>query len=150
MDLTHDEANKRLNQVKKVSDERQQKFYTWIRTLITITVGLFGIIISFKSNDNISFLKSVMFILSISSLGLGILFAIIVLYTEVHLLDGEKDSLIQSLLERLDGKTKNFEINQIKPSFFYKVSYKLCVLFYLIALFSLIIYPIIDEIKNIC
>ena len=150
MSITRDEVNKRLDQIKKVSDERQQKFYTWIRTLITITVGLFGIIISFKSNDDISVLKSIMFIISISSLGLGILFALIVLYTEVHLLDGEKDNLIQSILDRLEGKTKTFEINQIKPSFFFKVSYRLCVIFYLVALFSLVAYSLVDEIKNIC
>lgn len=150
MNITHDEVNKRIDQIKQVSDDKQQKFYSWIRTLITITVGLFGIIISFKSNDNISFLKSLMFIISISSLGLGILFALIVLYTQVHLLEREKDGLIQSVQDRLNGKTKSFEFRHINPSFFYRASYRLCILFYLVALFSLIAYSLIDEIKNIC
>lgn len=147
--MTHEEANRRMSEIKDVQDKRQEKFYSWIKTIITLSVGLFGILISFQSDLPMSFVKSILFVVSLSSLGLGILFAVIVLFSEVHILDRLKSNRIQYIIRQLEGKETGLDFDEISASFFYKISNFLCVLFYLIALFSLIGYSTYDLIKNV-
>jgi hypothetical protein len=147
--MTQEEANTKLSEIKQIQNERQEKFYSWVKTLITLSVGLFGILISFKSDLPMSYVKSIFFIVSLSSLGFGIFFAVIVLFSEVHILDRLKNNRIQSVIKQLDGKNVNIDFEEVKASFFYRLSNFLCLCFYLISLFSLIGYSTFDLIKNL-
>lgn len=147
--ITKQEVNKRINEIGEIADERNEKTYAWFRAIITISVGLVGILISFKSDETTSSLKSLFFVVTISSLGLGILFSLIFLLAEVNVLNRTLKNRTKHLFSRLDGKDE-LEIEKILPASFYKISYSLSFVFYIIALFSLIGYGIVDEIKNIC
>ncbi len=147
--MTEAELKNDLKQIQQTQDERQQKFYSWLKTLITISIGLFGILVSFKSDSDSSFYKSIFFIVALTSLGLGILFGLILLYSEVHILDKTRSKLTEYTIRKLDGNHDSLEFEQIKPSFFYKISAKLCYFFYIISLIFLICYSLIDELKNV-
>tara|TARA_R110002167_G_scaffold366411_1_gene596187 strand:- start:34612 stop:35064 length:453 start_codon:yes stop_codon:yes gene_type:complete len=150
MKMTQKEFALRIDQINEVGQKRYDKSNTWIRTLITVTVGLFGILISFKNNEDISPLQSIFFIVSISSLGLGILFALISLYAEVHLLTRQRKRLVEWTKKQLNEDDGELEFGVVNPSFFYTVSFGICLVLYLIALFALISYSVLGEIKNIC
>jgi len=143
---SREELQKKLIEIQETQNERQEKYYSWLKTIITISVGLFGIIISFKSNDHTSLLKSIFFIISISTLGLGILFGIISLYSEVHLLNRSREKLIEHTHKLIDGNLDSIEFEFIKPSLIFKVSYKACYIFYIISLICLVGYAIVDEV----
>lgn len=147
--ITQQEVNKRINEIGEIADERNEKTYTWFRTIVTISVGLVGILISFKSDETTSSLKSLFFVITISSLGLGILFSLVFLLAEVNVLNRTLKNRTKYLFSRLDGKDE-LEIEKILPAFSYKIAYYLSFVFYIIALFGLIGYGIVDEIKNIC
>ena len=147
--ITQHEANKRINEIGEIAEERNEKTYAWFRTIITISVGLMGILISFKSDDTTSSLKSLFFVITISSLGLGILFSLIFLLAEVNVLNRTMKNRTKYLFSRLDGKD-GLEIEKILPATLYRFAYTLSFIFYIVSLFSLIGYGIVDEIKNIC
>lgn len=147
--ITQQESQTRINEIGKIADERNEKTYAWFKTLITISVGLIGILISFKSDNNTSSLKSMFFIITIASMGLGILCSLIFLFAEVNVLNRTMKNRTDYLISRLDGKSE-LEIKKIVPAFFYSVSYLLSFIFFIIALFGLIGYGIVDEIKNLC
>ncbi|WP_111707612.1 hypothetical protein [Lutibacter citreus] len=146
--MTEQEIKKHLNQIQKIQDERQEKFYSWLKTLITISIGLFGILVSFKTNTSDSFLRALFFSIALSSLGLGILFGIFLLYSEVHILDKTRNKITEFVLKRLDGNPDPVEFEQINPSIFFVISRKLCYMFYIVSLISLIIYTLINEFKT--
>ncbi|MEX0290500.1 MAG: hypothetical protein AB3N14_15450 [Flavobacteriaceae bacterium] len=114
---------------------------------MTISVGLMGILISFKSDDSTSSIKSLFFIITISSLGLGILCALIVLFSEVNILNRTRKDRIGYMISRLDGKD-GLELKEIKPGWIYQFAYKLSFLFYFFALLALIGYGIADELRT--
>jgi hypothetical protein len=147
--MTQQQVNIRLNELKELQDKRQEKFYSWVKTIITLSVGLFGILISFKSTLPMSLVKSILFAISISSLGFGILFGLIVLFSEVHILDRLKSSRVKLTIRELDGKINDLDFEIVKESFFFRISIFICITFYLISLFSLITYSIYDLVKNI-
>jgi hypothetical protein len=146
--MTHEEWNIRHFEIKKLQDERMEKFYSWIKNLITLSVGLFGILISFKSDLPMSVEKSILFVISLTSLGLGILFALVVLYSEVYILGRLRDTLVNYTVKEFEGQKGGINFEQINASRFYRVSKNLFVLFYLISLFSLIGYSTYDLVKN--
>ena len=144
--FSKDQIQKKLLEIQETQNERQDKYYSWLKTIITISVGLFGIMVSSKSDEPTSDLKSVFFIISISSLGLGILFGLISLYSEVHILDRSREKIMEHAQKLLDGKHDSIEFEFIKPSFIFKVSYKACYIFYIISLICLVGYAIVDDV----
>lgn len=146
--ITQEETQSRLKELEKITDERNDKLYAWFRTLVTISVGLIGILISFKSDETTSSLKSIFFMITISTLGLGILCALVVLFSEVHVLNRTRKNRMGHLISQLDGQG-GLVFDEIKPSLLYKIAYNLSFLFYFIALIGLITYGIVDEIKTL-
>ncbi|CAM4050623.1 hypothetical protein [Flavobacterium weaverense] len=146
--MTEEQVAIRLNELKEIQDKRQDKFYSWIKTIITLSVALFGILISFKSTFPMSLVKSVLYAIAISSLGFGILFGLIVLFSEVHILDRIKSSRVKLTVNELDGKFNNLDFEIVKESFFFRISLFICICFYLLSLFSLITYSIYDVVKS--
>lgn len=147
--MTKEQLSIRIDEIEKIQEKRLDKFYSWIKTLITLSVGLFGILLSFKSDLPLPMVKSLLFAIAILSLGLGILFGLIVLFSEVHILDQLKSSRVKRTIKELDGKATESDFDVISESIFYRVSKVLCVFFYIVSLFSLISYSIYDLLKNI-
>ena len=145
-----EEVLKRLKLIQDTQDERNEKFYSWLKNLITISIALFGLIISLKSGETKTQFESIFFICSIFSLALGILFALITLFGEVNVLNRTKDAYLKQTLEYLKDKgTAGIVFKQIKPSFFYSCSYYLHGFFYLISLVSLVLYSTIEQFVSI-
>ncbi|MBC5839772.1 hypothetical protein [Flavobacterium muglaense] len=147
--MTREELNIRISELQEIQDKKLEKFYAWIKNLITLSVGLFGILISFKSDLPMSMVKSILFAISISSLGFGILFGLIVQFSEVSVLDQLKSSRVKRTIKELDGIATESDFDVVTESIFYRISKVLCVLFYIVSLFSLIGYSIYDLLKNI-
>jgi hypothetical protein len=144
-----EEVLKRLKLIQDTQDERNEKFYSWLKNLITISIALFGLIISLKSGETKTQFESIFFICSIFSLALGILFALTTLFGEVNVLNRVKDDYYKQTLEYIDNNGKDIEFKQINPSLFYKISSYLYVFFYLTSLVSLVLYSTIEQFFSI-
>lgn len=134
-----EKINSQLREIPKVDIERRQKFYDWIKNIVSISVVFLGIIISLKSENCISDLKRLFFILSLSTMTLGILLGVIVLYSEIHMLNVLRKNILVHTQELVDGKSttalpKPVIINQYKYVIFF------CFFFYIISLISIVIY----------
>ena len=147
--VTTEGVAKRTKKIQETQDERNEKYYTWLKNLITISIALFGLIISFKSGKTKTELESIFFIISIFSLGLGILFALLTLFGEVRVLGLLKKKYYELTLTYLDGKSKEVEFENIEVPLLYKISSYLYVIFYLISLVTLILYSTIEELKTV-
>jgi len=138
-----EKIRKRLYEIKDLSDSRNEKFFSWLKNLITISVGLLGILVSLNS-DKIEDLKtSIAFIITISTLALGILSGVVLLYSEMHLLHKARLKKEEQLQNILDGKRKN-NVEWIKRDWFFDLSEKVCFVSYLISLISIVIYSILS------
>ena len=139
--MTEQDANIELKKIKQIQEQRVEKYYSWVKSVLTLAVGLFGILIAFKTNGNENIYKSIFYVISISSLGMGILFSLIVLYAEINVLDLAKKYQIDRLIKLVDGmNVKISDFESIKPKWIYRISGKLNIFFFLISIFSLILY----------
>lgn len=139
-----DTANKaliKLNDIKNIMEKRNEKYFSWLRNLITISVGLLGILISFKTDKTEDFLTALFFIITISGIALGILFGVIVLHGEVHLLDKLRLKHEEALRNIPDGKHPIiYEV--VSRHSVYKVSGIICYFSYITSIISIIFYSI--------
>lgn len=147
--MTREELNIRILEIKEIQKEKTEKYYSVIKTILTISVGLFGILISLKSETPIPFYKSILYNLAISTIGLGILFSLIVLFSEVNVLSQIVSKSYDNVINKLDGiPTPDVEFESVKPIWIYRISSKLNIFFYLISLVCLILYSSYDLIKH--
>lgn len=134
-----EKINSQLREIPKIDIERKQKFYDWIKNIVSISVVFLGIIISLKSENCISDLKRFFFILSLSTMTLGILLGLIILYSEIHSLSLLRKNVLIHTQELVDEKTttefpKPVILNEYKYVIFF------CFFFYIISLISIVIY----------
>lgn len=146
--VTTEGVAERTKKIQETQDQRNEKYYAWLKNLITISIALFGLIISFKSGKAKTQTESYFFIISIFSLGLGILFALVTLYGEVRVLSLLKKKYFELTIKYLDGKGNELDFESVKTPFLYKLSSYLYVIFYLISLVTLILYSTIEELKT--
>lgn len=134
-----EKINNQLREISKIDIERKQKFYDWIKNIVSISVVFLGIIISLKSENCISDLKRLFFILSLSTMTLGILLGLIVLYSETHTLNALRKNILIHTHELVDRKTTT---DFPKPVIINKYNYVIffCFFFYIISLISIVIY----------
>ena len=143
-----DTANKaliKLNDIKNIMEKRNEKYFSWLRNLITISVGLLGILISFKTGKIDDFLSALFFIITISGIALGILFGVIVLHGEVHLLDKIRLKHEEALQNIVVGKPPIIYAVVSRHSV-YVVSEKICYFSFITSIISIIIYSIFTTI----
>jgi hypothetical protein len=111
-----------FDNITKFSGERVDKFYSFIRTLLTISSGMIAVLVSLKK-DNMCNFDRIIFTSSIGLLSLGILFSAILLYTEIISLRHLEESLTKHTLQVLDGTAKtNIWIEQANPGILYPIS----------------------------
>lgn len=147
--MTREELNIRILEIKEIQKEKTEKYYSIIRTILTISVGLLGILISLKSETPLPLYKSILYSLAISSIGLGILFSLIVLFSEVNVLNQIRKKSYDNIINILDGfPRKDVEFESVKPIWIYRISSRLNIFFYLISLVCLTLYSSYDLIKH--
>jgi hypothetical protein len=131
--VTTEQVKEITTKIQETQNERGEKYFSWLRNLITISIALFGLIISLKSGAKKTNIESLFFIISILSLGLGILFALASLYAEVNVLNLLKKKYEEYLKQYLEGKSEN-QYDEIVPSPFYRFCGKIYVYFYILSL----------------
>jgi hypothetical protein len=134
-----EKINSQLREIPKIDIERKQKYYDWIKNIVSISIVFLGLIISLKSENCISDLKRLFFILSLSTMTLGILLGLIILYSEIDTLNVLRKNILEHTQELVYGKTttefpKPVIMNQYKYVIF------LCFFFYIVSLISIVIY----------
>lgn len=128
-----------LIKVNKYSLSRHEKYFSWLKNILTISVGLLGVLVSLNSDKISDLYTFIAFISTILFLGLGILFGVILLYNEVYIQEQLLSSSKKAARKLLDGKDiKIFEI--IDRHWIFSVSEVVCFSSYLISLISLITY----------
>ena len=147
--VTTQEVEKRQNKVSVAQEKRNEKYYTWLKNLITISIALFALIISLKKGKSKTELESLFFVISIISLGLGILFALITLYGEVKVLSLLRIEYQKQVLKYVGGKSEVADFGNVKVPPLYKICSYLYVVFYLVSLIFLVLYSTISEIGQI-
>lgn len=120
-------------------DNRSDKYYSWLKGLITIASGLIAILISLKKEVSKTHFEHLLFIATIGLLSSGIVFGSIVLFQEVSVLDQSARVLHNHIKGQLSGN-QNDQISWVKPHWIYKICSWVSVLSFLVALVSLIVY----------
>jgi hypothetical protein len=135
-----------LQQIKKTNEERNDKFFSWLRNIISISVGFLGLLISLKSVKKTDFITSMFFIITIFLIALGILCGVILLYSEIHTLHKLRLSQQKEIQKVLDGKNNNIVLKWINRHWIFDVCEKICFVSYFLSVISLIIYCVLNEI----
>ena len=126
--------------ISRFSNERVDKFYSLVKTLLTIFSGMIAVLVSLKQNQSDLFHK-IIFTSSIGLLSLAILFAAILLYTEVISLRHLENSLTEHTLKLLNGTAEtNFWIEYANPGKLYSISKWGMSISFLLSLILLTIY----------
>ena len=136
---------RKLLRLKESNDLRNEKFYELLKNLITISVGLLGLLFSLKSENKINYLTSIFFLITISLIALGILSGVILLYGEVHVLNKLRQSQQIEIDKFLDGtERRNFVkwIQRNKAFYFFEL---ICYCSYILSIITLIIYCVLNE-----
>jgi hypothetical protein len=139
MDINDERIKRKTLQIKNNIDLLNDKYYTWLRNIITLAVGFFGIIISLKSNHIQNTLQHFFFILALSSLALGIFSGTIVLYSEISILSKIKDENIKNMIKMLNDE-KIERVTRIERGLKYKIAEYFCFCSFVISLLSLVLY----------
>jgi hypothetical protein len=139
MEINDERIKKRVVEMGKTQDELREKHYSWLKNVVTLAVGLFGIIISFKGDNDTNQIKHLFFIISISTLALGIILGVGVLYGEVHVISKAKKIQGENIIKML-GDEKVDIITNVNPNKVYKLIEKGCIVTFLLAIINLVLY----------
>lgn len=106
----------------QISSERVEKFYAFVKTILTISSGMVAVLVSLKK-ENTAVFDKLIFTSAIGCLSLGILCASYLLYTEVKSLRHLEDSLTKHITDIIDGTSNNnLWIEAGNPGSFFKIS----------------------------
>ncbi len=134
-----EQIKNQLNKIPKIDIERKEKFYEWIKNIVSISVVFLGIIISLKSDNYISDLKRIFFVLSLSTMTFGILLGLIILYSEIHSLNVLRKNILEHTQELMNGnETASSPKNVILKGYNFVLFF--CFFFYVISLILIVIY----------
>jgi len=117
---------------------RQEKFSLWLRNIIAMVVGFLGITVGLKNHPIKNILHYYFYNLQLLSLITGILSGTIRLFSDIHLLDDERQIRGQNLIKCLDNEKVSF-ITTIKKRKPYKIAEKVCYISFLLALICVLI-----------
>ena len=135
-----------LNKMQKAIDVRDKSYFAYIKSLSQILVVLFGFLVGLKSDVPLNNIPKVLFLISIISIGLTILFSQRLLFYEVsiqeNVVKAYKQTLsnLQSQIEKtpfvlvVSDKEKFFQLFE-KMTFFCFVLSILSLMFYCISLY---------------
>ena len=135
------EMYKELETLSKVQDERNLIHIDWIKTILTISISITTIIISFKSGESKNNLQLICYISTISLSGIGVLFGLIHLFGYVVLHNRALTLARENILSLLDGKKLSMLSKADTPKY-HSITEKICLISLFISFVFLIIYGI--------
>ena len=140
-----DNLRPQLEKLEKLNNERQDKFFAWLRNIITISAGLIAVLVSLKSKKSVDDITHFFFCLTISLFSIGILTGCGVLYHEVFLLDKSQDRLHKYILELSRNSEADDLTEYVDNHKFYKLTLIICLSCYILGLISLTIYAFLID-----
>lgn len=128
-------SRKRYFEIEK---EQSDKYYSFLKHLITSSTGLMTAIVIFTNTNEYDHINEIFRIITILSLGLGILFCAIVLYGEINTLNQLRLNLGEHTNKLSVERNLNIPFVQARKKEIYSKIEKFCFSFYGIFIISLI------------
>jgi hypothetical protein len=125
-----------------LKEQASEKYYTWVRNIIAMAVGLLGILVSLKSSDPQTTIQHSLFSTSIGLIASGILSGSILLFAEIKLMREEikiHAVWINKVLKNLPDK---FDVKTIPNPWYFKLVKGLCYFSFSLSLISITLYTI--------
>lgn len=138
------EMYQELEKLTKIQDERNSLHIDWIKTILTISISITTIIISFKSGESKNNLQLIAYISTISLSGIGVLFGVIHLFGYVTLHNRMLTLVRENILLLLDEKKPSMLTSADTPKS-HKWTEKICLISLFLSFVFLIIYGISIE-----
>jgi membrane-associated HD superfamily phosphohydrolase len=138
-------TKKHYEELVELGQERNLKYYAWLRQILLMASGLIGILVSLKSNKSESSLEHIAFIVTIISLAMGILTGSIVLYSEIKNLETGKKLYIEQMRKIAEGQPNLSPIVTFNTSSMFRRFEYLCFGFLIFSLIGLMVYAILID-----
>ncbi len=90
-----------IEKLEKINTERHEKYFSWIKTILTIVAGLVAVLVSLKTKKSETETAHLFFTVTIVLLSTCILTGLFLLYEEVTSLDDQQTSLREHILKSL-------------------------------------------------
>ncbi|MGR7814311.1 hypothetical protein [Lacinutrix undariae] len=101
---------KHLDDLKTLQDERNKVYRDWLKNTLTIASAFLAIFISLKSDNEHNYIESTLFIITISTMSLGILLGVIILFADTVVLNISLIKKKEQILKLLNGNKTEFDI----------------------------------------
>lgn len=108
------ELKPQFDKLMEISSQRVDKFYSFVKTLLTLAGGMIAILVSLKTDTDIKIIK-ILFTVTVGLLSIGILFSSLVLYTEIIGLAHLEKSFEGYILELLKDNTNKTFVETANP-----------------------------------
>lgn len=122
----------------EIDNELSQKYYSFLKNLLISSSGFITAIIVFTDVNECNIYNHIFRGITISSIGLGILFCSILLYGEIVVLKQMQSALREYINKLRVGNTPELDTLQVGRKSIYKIVEILCFLFYITFIISLV------------
>jgi hypothetical protein len=130
-----------LEDYQKAGEEKDAKKYAWLRHIVLMASGGLTVLVSLHKDTPSNVVAHVLFSITIGLLGVGILFASIALYGEVHQAALKLKETAQYVIRQRKGESNPLFSFLDMPKR-YEVCETICYVSLILAILSLIIYAI--------
>ncbi|MCG8803990.1 hypothetical protein [Tenacibaculum finnmarkense] len=122
----------------EIDNELSQKYYSFLKNLLISSSGFITAIIVFTDVNKCNIYNLIFRGITISSIGLGILFCSILLYGEIVVLKQMQSALREYINKLQVGNSPELDTLQVGRKRIYKIVEILCFLFYITFIISLV------------
>lgn len=123
-----------------LKEKENDKFFAWFRNIIGMAIALLGILVSFRSSEQMAYIPHLIFSISISLITLGIISGVIILFVEIRWLRNELEIKVKWINRLILGSKDKFEIENIPTPWYFKLLKSICYLSFILSLISLSIF----------
>jgi len=140
----NEKVEKHVDRLIEAQELRHSKYYSWIKNIITLAIGFLGIIVSLKSDNLQNLYQYIFFVITISTLAIGILAGTLILYSEIDLLN-EKRKLEQINLGRVINDKEIIKHQALNRRKIFDVCEYVFIITFVISLISIVIYSTLSD-----
>ncbi len=141
--MTYKDLEKHTLDLTEIQEKKRKAFSDWLKNIITIASAILGILISLKTEKTKSTEEHYIFVFTITSIGLGILSGLILLFSEVTVFSLFESKKKEQILQLLDGKER--VIDSVKIPKIYTFLKYFCFFSFFCSLILLIIFAILSD-----
>ena len=142
--MTYKDLEKHTLDLTEIQEKKRKAFSDWLKNIITISSAILGILISLKTEKTKSTEEHYIFVFTITSIGLGILSGLILLFSEVTVFSLFESKKKEQILQLLEGKER--VIDSVKIPKIYTFLKYFCFFSFFCSLILLIMFAILSDI----